>query len=155
MKWVALIAMAAGMAHSSEPGGKAELQFRSDAKAICEHQSTKRGSFDQEAFNFCIKQQGDAYSRIEWANSTLGSKEFYRVFIYPYCYKRGTKRDVSDSSSIAYCIKDEVDAFEDVVYFAKKYDEEKVMNIAYAQMRRFGAWRMASYELKRTFEPSP
>lgn len=126
-----------------------------DAEVICRYESTKRGQLDRDSFEYCIERQNEAYLEISWANETLGHKEFYSAFIYPHCYAKGTRRDASSSSSIAYCIKDEIDAFESVAYFAEKYDKEKVMSIAAAQMVKFGSWRMAAFELKRIFEPRP
>lgn len=155
MKWFVAVAMMSGLAQAAAPSEKTEQQFMADAEAICIHESTERGDLNKSRFGYCIKQQNKAYADIKWANKTLGHKGFYSSFIYPYCYKKGTARDTSSPSSIAFCIKDEVDAFESVMYFSKKYDREKALNIATAQMAKFGSWRMAAYKLKHVFEPAP
>lgn len=155
MKWLAVVALMPGLAYFDTPDAKPEQQFMEDAKAICRYESSKRGVLNKDSFDYCIEKQNEAYEEIKWANETLGQKEFYSTFIYPYCYQNGTRREASDSSSIAYCIREEIDAFETVAYFAEKYDIQKVMDIATAQMVKFGSWRMAVYELRRAFEPRP
>jgi hypothetical protein len=96
----------------------------SRASATCEESWTKRGTLDQEMYDYCMRQQTDGYAR------TLDLMEKYRTIpdiegIADFASGKWLTRREYQYEMVAYEIEQQAEAFLDVAYDvdAGKYSE--------------------------------
>ncbi|MBL4851899.1 MAG: hypothetical protein JKY90_06425 [Gammaproteobacteria bacterium] len=130
---------------------KSKTEFQEDSRVLCKKQWTKRGKLDSRMYQYCIRQQKEAYSDLV-SLDRYADQQFYSSISFPHCTKKWTKQSVSDARMLAYCLNQEVEGEKDIAYIRKKYGSKQVDGIVIEALRKFGSMNMAAYKVKQYFE---
>lgn len=133
------------------PTLKTEEQYREDSHQICYDEWSTRGELDRRMYNHCMEQQAEAYRDLVHLHQ-YADQGFYANTSFPYCNKEWTKRGITNVRMTVHCLNQEVEGIRDVMYFREQYGESEVNAIVGRALAQFGSWRMAAYQVKRSFE---
>jgi hypothetical protein len=128
---------------------KSRADYSSDSQGICKEKWTKRGVLDSRMFNYCMRQQSEAYEDLRSLQKKYSTQKFYSEVAFPYCDSQWTKRGITDTRMLVYCLEHEVEGMKDVDNFRKQYGHERVNRIVADALGRYGSWKMVAYSLNR------